>query len=125
MKTIIRIVLLITAAVITAVVFRVVNTLIFTGIDQERVTIYGESRCIEMSGDVAGIVISDMLSREPDLMVDSEERIYENGDILSWKLTDDGNREFRYRVADTARFLSGLTFSWTVTGVGVCPLESL
>ena len=125
MRTIIRLVLLATAAMVVAVVLRVTSTVMFTGIDREGFTIHGDSRYVEMSGELAQEVILDMLHNEPDLMISSEERVYDNGDALAWKLTEDGDRVFRYRVSDTARFLSGMTFSWTVKDIGPCPLESL
>lgn len=125
MKHIIRLILAATAILVAAVVFRVSNTVFFEGIASEGFTVHGDSRYVEMSGDLVQEVILDMLHREPDLMVDSEERVYNNGDMLAWKLTESGDRVFRYRVSDTARFLSGMTFSWTVTEAGPCPLESL
>ena len=128
MRTIIRLVLVATAILVAAVVFRVMSTVFFEGIASEGFTVYdegGESRYVEISGDVAQEVILDMLHREPDLMVDSEERVYNNGDVLAWELRENGDHECIYRVAYDARFLSGMTFRWTVKNLGPCPLESL
>ena len=125
MKTMIRLILAATAIFVVAVVLRVTSTVFFEGIDHEGYTVYGESRYVEMSGDIAREVILDMLHREPDLMIDSEERVYKNGDVLAWELRENGDHECIYRVSYESRLLAGMTFRWTVKGLGPCPLESL
>ena len=126
MKKIIYAVLMVSITIMGALGWRVIHTTTMSGIDHIKFTVYGDSRYVECSGNDAGIVIRDMLDREPDLEVDSEWRTYENGDVLAWKIDyTTGDREFWYRVANTATFFPGKEFTWTVKGAGPCPLESL
>lgn len=125
MKTIIRLTLFVTAALVAAVVFRVSSTVIFEGIAKDQFALDGTPGYeYQAEGSEIRSYICGLIEANPESQVTAESRTYENGDILKWKL-EGSDRVFTYQIAFDARFLSGLSFSWVVKDAGPCPLESL
>ena len=108
-----------------ALVVRVTTTVKNNDIFREVFTCE-DGQCYEVSVNLDGTIadgIKNVLEYNPDAVVVSETRYYENGDILRWTANGEG-RKFQY--IWNAPLIGGIKWHWSTVGAGgEVPLREL